>query len=77
MENKIHLGDLDETKKIDYLQYQKMLFIYNALEDGWSIKKRQKSFIFTKNHEGKKEVLSDSYLVSFMKGNFDMKKLLS
>ena len=77
MEKKIHLGDLDEPIKIDYIEFQKMNFIYNALQDGWSIKKRDKSFIFTKNHEGKKEVLSDAYLISFMKGNFDLNKLLS
>jgi len=77
MEKKFHLGDLDENKKMDYIEYQKMLFICNALDDGWSVKKRQKSFIFTKNHEGKKEVFSDSYLLSFMKENFDTKKLLS
>jgi hypothetical protein len=63
--------------KIDNIKFQKMLFLYNAINDGWSIKKRRDSYIFTKNHEGKKEVLLDSYLLSFMKGNFDMNKLLS
>ena len=35
-----------------------MVFLYNALDNGWSIKKKQNSYIFTKNHEGKKEILS-------------------
>ena len=63
--------------KIDNIKFQKMLFLFNAINDGWSIKKRKDSYIFTKNHEGKKEILLDSYLLSFMKGNFDMNKLLS
>ena len=79
MDKKIHLGDFPKPDEIDAIQYQKMRFVYNALQDGWSIKKRNDSFIFTKNHEGKKEVLSDAYLVSFMKGNLnmDMASLLS
>jgi len=63
--------------KIDNVKFQKMLFLFNAINDGWSIKKRRDSYIFTKNHEGKKEILLDSYLLSFMKGNFDITKLLS
>jgi hypothetical protein len=58
-------------------RFKKMLFIYNALEEGWTIKKRDQSFVFTKKHEGKKEILSDDFLVSFMKDNFDLKKILT
>ena len=53
-----------------------MAFLYNALNEGWSVKKRKESYIFTKNHEGKKEVFLDSYLLSFMKNNNDLNKLL-
>ena len=63
--------------KMDNIKFQKMLFLFNAINDGWSIKKRKDSYIFTKNHEGKKEILLDSYLLSFVKGNFDMNKILS
>lgn len=82
MEKKVHLGDLDATTttttmSMDMLTYQKMTLVYNALDDGWSVKKRNNSYIFTKNHEGKKEVLSDEYLLTFVKQNMDLKKLLS
>jgi hypothetical protein len=63
--------------KISNIKFQKMLFLFNAINDGWSIKKRNDCYIFTKNHEGKKEILLDSYLLSFMKGNFDVNKILS
>jgi len=62
--------------KIDYIKFKKMLLIYNALEEGWTIKKRNDSFIFEKKHEGKKEILLDSYLERFMKSNLDPGKLL-
>ena len=53
-----------------------MVFVFNAINDGWTIKKRNDSYIFIKNHEGKKEIFHDSYLATFMKDNFDMSKLL-
>ena len=62
---------------IDNVKFQKMLFVFNAINDGWSIKKRKDAYIFSKNHEGKKEVFLDSYLMTFMKKNLDMNKLLA
>ena len=53
-----------------------MGFLYNALENGWTIKKQADYYIFTKNHEGKKEVYLDSYLKGFMEENFDIEKLI-
>jgi hypothetical protein len=53
-----------------------MAFLYNALENGWSIKKNNNAYIFTKNHEGKKEVYLDNYLKRFMKENFEISSLL-
>lgn len=62
--------------KIDYIKFKKMLLIYNALDEGWTIKKKNDCFIFEKKHEGKKEILLDSYLERFMKSNLDPSKLL-
>ena len=69
--------DDGDNIKIDSVRFQKMLFVYNALEEGWTIKKKKDSFVFSKNHEGKKEVFLESYLVRFMKSNIDFNKLLS
>jgi hypothetical protein len=38
----------------------------NALEKGWSVKKRNNHYIFTKKHEGKREVWKDEYLDNFI-----------
>ena len=62
--------------KIENIKYHKMLFLYNALNNGWTIKKRNDSYIFTKNHEGKKEVFLDSYLQTFIMSNYTDKSIL-
>ena len=62
--------------EIDKIKFQKMVFLYNALENGWSIKKRTDSYIFTKNHEGKKEVFDEEYLSIFMKENVNINNIL-
>jgi hypothetical protein len=76
MELKINIDLENENLKVDNIKFQKMLLIYNALEEGWSIKKRNNSYIFQKNHEGKKEVLDENYLLTFMKSNFDIAKII-
>jgi len=67
--------DLEKSLKIDSIKLQKMLLLYNAIEDGWSIKKKNNSYIFAKNHENKKEVYEDTYLLKFMKTNLDINKI--
>ncbi len=54
----------------------KMIFVFNALENGWTIQKQKNQFICTKPHEGKKEVFSDNFLPTFMKDNFDIKNIV-
>lgn len=61
---------------IENSKFQKMLFVFNAINDGWCIKKRNDSYIFSKNHEGKKEVFLDSYLQTFMTSNLNLNTLL-
>ena len=67
--------DIETNKQIDCILLQKMIFIYNALDKGWSVKKKKNAYIFTKNHEGKKEVLLDTYLKRFMMDNLDINKI--
>ena len=72
------LIDLENKNfKLDGIVFQKMLLLFNALEDGWTIKKRNDSYVFVKNHEGKREILDESYLSRFMKANFDINKIIS
>lgn len=61
-----HLPDIDDY---DYLTKTKMIFLFNCLENGWKIRKKDTYYIFSKNHEGKKEILLDSYLKRFIVTN--------
>jgi len=45
------------------------IFIMNALENGWKVKKRKDSYIFSKKHEGKKEYFKRGYLETFLNDN--------
>ncbi len=81
MEFKINIDSLkdleNENIKIDAIKFQKMLLLFNSIEQGWAVKKRGHSHVFSKSHEGKKEVLEDSYLLKFMKTNLDINKFFS
>ena len=58
----------EDTNDMRYILY----FLYNVLNNGWSIKKSQYTeYVFIKNHEGKKEYFSNKYLHSFLKDNFN------
>ena len=58
----------EDTNNMKYILY----FLYNVLNNGWSIKKSQYTeYVFIKNHEGKKEYFSNKYLHSFLKDNFN------
>jgi len=78
MDLTINLEDYLEANKIKInpITFKKMNLIYNALEEGWSIKKQNTSYIFTKKHENKKEIIEDSYLLKFMKSNLDLNKVI-
>lgn len=61
--------DIENDSLMDYKSLQKMIFIHNALLDGWTITMKTDKYIFTKKHEGRKEVLSDDYLKTFIERN--------
>lgn len=61
--------DSCENKTINYITLEKMKFLYNALESGWSIVKKDDKYIFNKKHEGEKEIYLESYLQQFILEN--------
>jgi len=65
-----------EQIQLSKKDFQKMVFIMNALSDGWSIKKSEESYIFTKKHEGKKEVFQSEYLEKFIETNLNLQNIL-
>ena len=68
---------LEKNITIKNIQFQKMLFINNAINDGWCVKKENNSYIFTKPNNNIKEIFKEEYLTSFMNNNFDVNTVLS
>jgi hypothetical protein len=64
-------------KIIDEEKLAKIVFIYNALESGWTITKRDDNYIFNKKHGEKKEVFEEAYLKYFIKSNSNIQNFLS
>ena len=60
-----------ETINIDITQkkLKELIFISNALENGWTIKKRNNLYVFSKKHNNKKEVYDNQYLQEFISDN--------
>jgi hypothetical protein len=62
--------NLTEKIIIDKTKLQRMLFINNAIEDGWEIKMNKDNiYTFSKKHENRKEIFHDKYLMEFIKKN--------
>jgi len=74
MDLNIHL---DKNIKVENHVLQKMILLYNALEEGWAVKKQNDSYVFTKKHENKKEVVHEDFLYRFMKTNLDYEKVFT
>lgn len=69
----VHINS--ENININDKQLKIMIFLMNALEKGWSVKKKDYQFIFSKKHENKKEIFQEEYLETFIQSNFDMNLL--
>ncbi len=63
------MSENENTHKMDYYLFKKMGFIYNAIEDGWNVCKKNDKYIFTKKHEGTKEIYNNQFLSRFMNDN--------
>lgn len=60
--------ELEIDKKL--LDHKKILvssFIFNALQDGWKVQKKNENYIFTKRKGKVKEVYMENFLDDFLK----------
>ena len=69
--------EISGNNNIDTITLQKMTLIYNALENGWCIKKNNNCYVFNKKHNNEKKVYLDSYLRKFMMENMDISNILN
>tara|TARA_B100000902_G_C26433406_1_gene492558 strand:+ start:263 stop:490 length:228 start_codon:yes stop_codon:yes gene_type:complete len=70
------ISTLPKNTNVDSITLQKMVIIYNAIQDGWEVKRKNNNYIFIKKHEGKKEVYLDNFLKNFIKTNVDFDKIV-
>jgi hypothetical protein len=61
-----------DLAEIDSKTLHKMVFIYNKIEYGWKVKKRDNRYIFQRLHGNKKEVFMEDYLEKFIAENSSM-----
>jgi hypothetical protein len=57
---------------INNKELSKIMFIYNAIEDGWTIKKKDEKYIFTKHKCKEKQIYNDEFLEVFIKKYFKL-----
>ena len=70
MDNQKHL-EIQDIVKMDRKHFQKLMFLNNALNDGWTVKKSAENYIFTKKHENKREIFQENYLENFIISNLN------
>jgi len=66
-----------EEIQVKKKNFQKMLFMTNAIEKGWSVKKVRDAYVFRKKTENKREILRADYLEKFIDSNLDINMLLA
>lgn len=66
--------NISNNIQLDKKMFMKMNFIYNAINEGWTISKNKQKYIFTKHHDGKKEVFNEDYLDIFINTNLMINK---
>jgi hypothetical protein len=66
-------NNIDE-RHIEYKDIQKMIFIFNALNDGWTVKKIDTDkFEFIKDNEKiQKEIILEEYIKKYIKYNIQL-----
>lgn len=63
----------------DEITLKKLIFIYNALEDGWAVSKAAdpNTYVFKKPHADDKSITFDDYLSKFIHHNFTKSPFLN
>jgi len=60
--------DMDDDEKI---KYYKMLMIYNAIDDGWTVRKKNGIYKFYKRNQDRDEMLKESHIDRFLRESIE------
>lgn len=63
------MNTITDIRSMTPIMAQKMAFIFNALENGWIVKKSGNTYVFKQKHHGRKQVYEETYLEEFIKTN--------
>lgn len=67
--------ELEIDKKLsDHKKILVSSFIFNALQDGWKVQKKNENYIFSKRKGKVKEVYMENFLDDFLKKNLNNDK---
>lgn len=53
-------------------EFSKILFIFNAIEDGWHVRKHKNSYIFSKHKCKEKQIFTEDFLNNFLNKYFNL-----
>jgi hypothetical protein len=56
----------DQPAQVGERELQTMVFLHNAVNDGWTVKRRRGAYIFQKKHRNRRDVESSKYLDTFI-----------
>ena len=77
-DKEIIVTDIPEKINVNCIEFQKMSFIYNAIQSGWEVKLNNKDkYVFKKKHENRKEIYLENYLKTFVEENLDFNHLIN
>ena len=65
----VHSLPSNDVNTIDAATFAKMSFVYKAVNDGWTVRKKKDKYVFVRPHDNRKEVFENSYLEAFIKIN--------
>ena len=65
--------EIPDKMYVDNIKLKKMIFIFNALENGWIISKENNKYYFNKKHENEQEIYQEKYLDEFVYTNIGYK----
>ena len=67
------MDEIDLSKHCrDNKEMSKMMFIFNAIEDGWNVKKNKNNYIFSKHKSKEKQVFTENFLNHFITKYFNL-----
>ena len=65
-DDEVVLLNTQHDPPVNKVENKKMVFIYNAVNDGWKVKKSKNMYIFSRKHRGRKEYFRRTYLDTFV-----------